>query len=259
METIIDKFIQNFTTNNFDSWEAWVGTFIFMVIAYFVGSINSGQIYSKMRRYDLGKSGSQNYGATNAGRKFGKKGFAFVFFGDFLKPIILGLIFSPIVVFSNIEIFSMANVGFALFFVYVGHVWPIWFKFKGGKGVAVSYGLLTIFNWIFAAIAGLMFLFWLWIFKKVSLASIFGVGTIMVLLFFQPIWFEKIVFKWSMTWTSYFVGISIFAITTIKHIPNLKRIKENKEPSLELKIDSKGIKVITEKDRKKSNEKTTNN
>ncbi len=248
MESTINKFITNFTRNNFDSWEAWVGTFIFIVIAYFVGSINSGQIYSKMRNHDLGKSGSQNYGATNAGRKFGKKGFAFVFFGDFLKPIILGMIFSPIVSFSNVKIFEMANVGVALLFVYIGHVWPIWFKFKGGKGVAVSYGLLTVFNWIFAAIAGLMFLFWLAIFKKVSLASIFGVGTIMFLLFFQPIWFETLVFKWSMTWSSYLVGISIFVITTIKHIPNLIRIKKNKEPSLKLKIEGKKIKVISNRD-----------
>ncbi len=251
IENTLNKFIENFTRNNITSWEAWVGTFIFIIIAYFVGSINSGQIYSRMRNHDLGKSGSKNYGATNAGRKFGKKGFAIVFFGDFLKPIALGMIFTPIVAFTNIKIFNMANVGFALFFVYIGHVWPIWFNFKGGKGVAVSYGLLTIFNWIFAAIAGLMFLFWLWLFKRVSIASIFGTGTIMFLLFFQPLWFETLVFQWSMTWTSYFVGISMFIITTIKHIPNLKRVKEKKEPTVELKIDGKNIKLITNDDKTK--------
>ena len=104
-----------------------------VVIAYLLGSISTGMLVSKaMGRPDLHKVGSGNTGATNALRTMGKKGGAIVFAGDVVKALLACLVGR----------LWMGQNGALLagLFVILGHNWPVFFGFKGGKGVATLVG-----------------------------------------------------------------------------------------------------------------------
>lgn len=216
----MSNYVENFTTNSFGTWEAWVSTLILCIIAYLIGSINTGQIFSRKKKQDLGSIGSKNYGATNAGRTFGKKYFAFIFAGDFLKPIILGLLFTVLLKYT--EFFQYSAITVSLFFCYIGQIWPIWFKFKGGKGIATAYGVFTIINWIFALIGGIFFLIFFYFSKKVWIGSIGSMGIVVLCMCFQPGYPEILVFDWAQTWTSILVAFSMWFISIYRHKDNIR-------------------------------------
>ena len=120
---------------------------IIAVIGYCIGSINFSVILSKkMAGFDVREKGSGNAGTTNMLRAVGKKAAALTLICDILKgvvaiaiAIIIGKIFSD----TNKELLlQIAGIS-----VVIGHTFPIFFKFKGGKGVATSLGILLITNW----------------------------------------------------------------------------------------------------------------
>lgn len=107
------------------------------LIAYLLGSISVGMIASKlMGGPNLREVGSGNTGATNALRALGKKGGAIVFVGDILKALIASIIGDALCGFDGKLI--------AAVFVIVGHVWPVFFQFKGGKGVSCVCGAIFL-------------------------------------------------------------------------------------------------------------------
>lgn len=142
---------------------------IFSILSYLFGSLNTATIISKFRYgKDIRNEGSKNSGATNTLRVFGKKAAATVFLFDFLKGLIA-------VIFANI-FFEYLNapyetVLFAGFFVQVGHCFPIYFKFKGGKGVATAAGAAMGIMPVTALILIVIFAIIVLIKKIVSLAS----------------------------------------------------------------------------------------
>jgi acyl phosphate:glycerol-3-phosphate acyltransferase len=113
----------------------------FIPVAYLLGSLSSAIIVCRLMGLpDPRSEGSGNPGATNVMRIGGKKAAAITFFGDFLKgflPVLLAKFWgaSPLV---------LSAVGLAAF---LGHLYPIFFGFKGGKGVATSAGVLLGFSW----------------------------------------------------------------------------------------------------------------
>lgn len=135
------------------------------VIAYLLGSISTGMLVSKaMGGPDLHKVGSGNTGATNALRTMGKKGGAIVFAGDVVKALLACLVGR----------LWMGQNGALLagLFVILGHNWPVFFGFKGGKGILSGAVLVWLLNWRVALIAwGLFALLWLTT-RYVSLGSI---------------------------------------------------------------------------------------
>ena len=105
------------------------------LIGYFVGSIPCSFIVSKLiGKIDIREHGSGNSGATNVFRTLGKKAGALAFAGDFLKGVIATLI--GINFFNGNE--TLLCSGMAI----IGHCYPVWTKFKGGKGVATSGGMI---------------------------------------------------------------------------------------------------------------------
>lgn len=107
------------------------------LIAYLLGSISVGMIASKlMGGPNLREVGSGNTGATNALRALGKKGGAIVFVGDILKALIASIIGNALCGFEGKLI--------AAVFVIVGHIWPVFFQFKGGKGVSCVCGAIFL-------------------------------------------------------------------------------------------------------------------
>ena len=120
---------------------------IIAIIAYLIGSINFSVILSrKMAGFDVREKGSGNAGTTNMLRSVGKKAAAITLVCDILKGVVAILI----AMLMN-KIFKDSNgallVQIAGVAVILGHTFPIFFKFKGGKGVATSLGVLIMSNW----------------------------------------------------------------------------------------------------------------
>ena len=120
---------------------------IVAIIAYAIGSINFSVIISrKMAGFDLREKGSGNAGTTNVLRTVGTKAALITLICDILKgivAIVIAYIIGRIV--KNVD--SAVLVQIAGIFVVIGHAFPIFFEFRGGKGVATSLGVLMITNW----------------------------------------------------------------------------------------------------------------
>lgn len=135
------------------------------VVGYLIGSLNFGVIISRIYGADIRTKGSGNAGATNMMRVYGKKASFMTFGGDVLKTVVAVLI-------GRLLIAGYYGAFFAGVFVILGHAFPIYFKFKGGKGVAcISAFCLCTTPWIFL-IELFIFLGILFGFKMVSLGSI---------------------------------------------------------------------------------------
>ena len=139
-------------------------------VSYLIGSISFGRILSKlMTGVDITKVGSGNTGATNVLRNSGPKlGFT-VLILDMLKSIF------PVLILSLINLFETPGTiqFFALLFV-VGHCYPIYNKFKGGKGVATGIGPLVIIFFPSSLVALIVFVVTILFTRYVSLGSILG-------------------------------------------------------------------------------------
>ncbi len=142
------------------------------IIAYLVGSINFSVILSKkMAGFDVREKGSGNAGTTNMLRSVGKKAAIFTLLLDILKGVVsigIAIILGLIVPDINRELLiQIAGV-----LVILGHTFPIFFKFKGGKGVATSLGVLLLTNWQIGLICLVFALTLMIITKMVSLGSV---------------------------------------------------------------------------------------
>jgi len=187
--------------------------FIFALLAYLLGSIPSALIVGKVGfNLDIREQGSGNPGATNAFRVFGVKAGSIVVLADILK----GTIATIIPLLFDVEV-SRLLVGI---FAVLGHTYPLFAKFKGGKAVATSGGIILGVNpFLFIAILA-TFLLTLYLFKYVSLASmVTGVVATIISLFLGD----------------YLLFFMIFALTIFvlyRHRENIKRIKNKTEPKI---------------------------
>ncbi len=124
-----------------------VAYIIVAVMAYLIGSINfSVMISKKMAGFDLREKGSGNAGSTNVLRTVGKKAAAITLICDILKGVISIMLAKLIgAIWRNLDATLLVQIAGIL--VVIGHTFPIFFKFKGGKGVATSLGVLVTTNW----------------------------------------------------------------------------------------------------------------
>lgn len=142
-------------------------TFLFIIIgAYVVGNMLTGMIISSFfYKKEICAEGSGNPGARNAGRLYGKKAFVATFIGDALKGAFAVLIAKQLGHGADVELL-------ALFSVIFGHIYPILYKFRGGKGVSTFIGGLFAFDLlVFGLFAGLFILFYPF-FKSFTLAGL---------------------------------------------------------------------------------------
>ncbi len=142
------------------------------IIAYLIGSINFSVIISKkMAGFDVREKGSGNAGSTNVLRTVGKKAAALTLICDILKGVISIFIAKLI---GNIwkELDGALLVQLAGIFVVIGHTFPVFFKFKGGKGVATSLGVLITTNWQVGLICLVFALVLMVLTRMVSIGSI---------------------------------------------------------------------------------------
>lgn len=134
------------------------------VIAYLLGGINFGVLISRMYGKDVRDVGSGNAGATNMTRTFGKKAGALTFLGDFLKACVA--------LFISRLLMGAIGAYIAGIFCIVGHAYPVYFKFKGGKGVVCILAMGFFTNPLVTLIMMAIFAAILFGFKMVSFASV---------------------------------------------------------------------------------------
>ena len=144
------------------------------VLSYLLGSCNFAIILSKIfKKDDVRNHGSGNAGMTNILRTYGKKAAFFTALGDFSKAVIAVQLARYLFDFGGIE--PVCDPGYiAGLFVLLGHVFPLYFGFKGGKGVMTTLGVLFMVNPIVFLIICVIFVPLIFITRIVSLGSVCG-------------------------------------------------------------------------------------
>lgn len=213
------------------------------IIAYLVGSISSSVIISKkMAGFDVREKGSGNAGSTNVLRTVGKKAALLTLICDILKGVVAVLVAFIIGLFAK-ECSKAVLVQLAAIFVVIGHTFPIFFKFKGGKGVATSLGVLLILNWRIGLICLVFALLIMALTRMVSLGSIGAAVLFPVLVIFM----QNANYLVKGSKISYIIfGLCLAAIVIFNHRSNLIRIINGNENKLSFKKKDKAPEPKTE-------------
>ncbi len=196
---------------------------LIIISCYLLGSIPFGYIVGKLfKKIDIREFGSGNIGATNALRILGPPLASFVVLGDIGK----GIFSIYLVQYFNIDnLLILTIAGLA---VICGHDWSIFLGFKGGKGIATTFGVVFALNPTISILALIIWGVVVITTRYVSLASIFAVISIFIftILFKQP--YEYIIFS-----------AIILILGIFKHKENIKRLKSKKERKIGEKIEIK--------------------
>ena len=200
------------------------------IVAYLIGSISFSVIISKkMAGFDVREKGSGNAGATNKLRSVGKKAAILTLLGDALKGVV-AILFAIIVGAIAKSADKSLLVQIAGILVVVGHTFPIFFGFKGGKGVATSLGVLLMTNWKIGLICLVFALVLMAVTRMVSLGSIGAAVLFPVLVLFIHTNFTI------SEGSSYFVySVILAAIVIFNHRANVQRILNGTENKLSFK------------------------
>lgn len=205
------------------------------IIAYLLGSISFSVIFTqKFAGFDVRKKGSGNAGSTNVLRTAGKKPAILTLICDILKGVVAILIAFIIAKVLKYDIGMQAFlIQIAGVFVIIGHTFPIFFGFKGGKGVATSLGVLLITNWRIGLICLVFALVIILLTKMVSLGSIGAAVLFPILLFFNQ---SHYLAGDSTTTISYLIfGIIVAALVIFNHRENIQRLATGKESKISFK------------------------
>lgn len=190
----------------------WVG------LAYILGNISPSILLGKAQGVDIKKEGSGNAGTTNALRVLGKKAAVITLVIDIMKGVVavyLGMHF------GNYVIGTVCALA-----VFCGHIWPCFYSFKGGKGVATAFGAILAVNWQLALMELAVVAAGLLVSKRMSVGSILGAFLFPLLC----LWLEPGFIK---------IGCVMAIIVVIKHRANIKRLIKGEEPKMFAKKEEK--------------------
>ena len=197
--------------------------FLVVVLSYLLGSINFAYITARIKGIDISSKGSGNPGTSNVLRTLGKGSAAIVLFGDLLKGAI------PIIYFYQDRYFLIYGLA-----AVIGHIYPVFYKFKGGKGVATYLGVYIttvfvnphnsdLFNTEIFQILNIPALafFYFVIFKTTRVSAIASLATVLItvsLLIYANNEISNVV-----------ILAVLFVLILLKHSENIKRLREGKE------------------------------
>lgn len=186
---------------------------IAIAIAYLLGNISPAILIGKAHGVDVRKEGSGNAGTTNVLRLLGKKAAAATLLIDILKgvvAVIIGNIFDP-------RIGMMCALA-----VFLGHIWPVFFKFKGGKGAATGFGAVLAVSPPLGLCVIIVAAVLVLITKRMSVGSLAAAISLPALsLLFVPEFF--------------WIAIAMMAISVFKHRANIGRLMRGEEPKMNFK------------------------
>lgn len=198
--------------------------FAAFVLGYLLGSLNTAVIVGKIYGKDIRSHGSKGAGLTNTLRVLGKAAALFVLFGDILKGIIacligllLGVYFYSGVVMDSVSLL-VAGAG-----AVIGHNWPIYFKFKGGKGALTAVTVLFMVDWVMGLLCIGFFVIIISLTRYVSLGTICAIMLVVVISFI-PVFEHTLYFN---------IFACVMALTIIfKHMKNIQRLLSGTENKL---------------------------
>ncbi len=194
---------------------------------YFLGSINAAIIIStKKYKDDIRRHGSGNAGMTNMFRTFGKTGGILTLVGDICKtvfPILIGYL-----------ILGHSGAYISGLFVVLGHCFPIYYKFKGGKGVLAMFTMILLCDWP-------VFLMMIAVFAIIIIGTRFVSMASVMAAFFMPIfidtWYRIIYANGAVAGIRMPIAFLITLTVVLLHLPNLKRIMNREEPRVKMPWD----------------------
>ena len=208
---------------------------IFLLVGYGFGSFSTGYVVGKMSGHNIQSEGSGNIGTTNALRTMGAKGGALTFAGDLLKAFIptllIRFVFCPNMGYGPEMTYLMTMViGLG---VVIGHNFPFYLHFKGGKGIAVSAAVIvasssnSITGWIMIGIGLTLFILVVAVTRYVSLGSL-------IVVWYFPVY---VILQYRGIVNPMFVGLLILAfiftlLAYVKHAGNIKRLLNHTERKL---------------------------
>jgi len=180
------------------------------VAAYLIGSVPFGMVLTRaMNLGDLRSIGSGNIGATNVLRIGGKPAAALTLLGDVLKGVI------PVVLARYLDMgpFVAALVGT---FAFLGHLFPVFFHFQGGKGVATAFGLLFALHWPSGLVAGVV---WLLVFALTRISSLASLSAFVVA--------PACIFAWLPQ--AFWPMLALSLVMILRHRSNLQKLLRGEE------------------------------
>ena len=207
---------------------------IMAILAYCIGSVNFSVIFSKkFAGFDVREKGSGNAGSTNMLRSVGKKAAAITLICDILKGVVsiaIAIILGNMISDSNKELL-LQIAGIA---VVIGHTFPVFFQFKGGKGVATSLGILLMSNWQIGLICLVFAIVLMALTRMVSLGSCAAAVLFPILTLF--INNNYTVLTDGKSGNVYFIYSLILAVIVLyNHRNNIKRLLNGTENKLSFK------------------------
>ena len=199
-----------------------------LAIGYVFGLFQTGYLYGKLHKIDIRNYGSGNAGTTNALRVLGKKAGLIVFLGDFFKTVFACLL---------VRILFKGNPSLDMYVLYagvgviLGHNFPCYLHFKGGKGIASTAGILVAMDWRITLVCAVIFLASVILTRYVSLGSILVVVAFLAQIIFYGLGGSYQVAPENMT--EFFCVAAFVTLMAIwRHRANIKRLLSRTENKL---------------------------
>jgi len=200
-------------------------TVLVAALAYLIGCFSTGTIISNAQGVNIRNEGSKNTGASNVLRVLGLKSGLICFLGDFFKAVLacwLGSIILPG------DTFGIARFGTLLagLMVIVGHNWPVFYGFKGGKGVACSVAVIVFVAPLWGIISVVLCVSVIALTRYISLGSMTMLFTYMIFL---------CIAYWGQ-WATILFGVILFVLCVIRHRSNIGRLLNGTENKIGQKV-----------------------
>ena len=200
-------------------------TIVVAALAYLLGCFSTGTIISNAQGVNIRNEGSKNTGASNVLRVLGLKSGLICFLGDFFKALLacwLGGIILPG------DTFGIARFGTLLggLMVIIGHNWPVFYGFKGGKGVACSVAVIVFVAPLWGIISVVLCIGVIAATRYISLGSMTMLFTYMIFLFIA---------FWGQWFTCLF-GVILFVLCVVRHRSNISRLLNGTENKIGQKV-----------------------
>ncbi len=198
--------------------------FAALALGYLIGSVNTAVIVGRIYGKDISSHGSKSAGLTNTLRVLGKPAAAFVLVGDISKGIIACLVGLRLGVYvhsgEGVDCVSLLAAGAGAI---LGHNWPVYFEFKGGKGALTAAAVMFMINWVMALISLGFFVMIVASTRYVSLGTICA-AMIFVAISFIPVFGNTFYFS--------IFACLIAAVIVFKHRENVQRLLSGTENRL---------------------------
>lgn len=203
-----------------------------LVIGYICGMFQTSYLYGRMHQIDIREHGSGNAGTTNALRTMGKKAAAITLLCDCLKCIVAVLIAR--IIYGNVyqDIMPLLSL-YAAAGCILGHNFPAYLKFKGGKGIAASIGLALAIDWKLFVVGAVVFLTIYFITHYVSAGSVFGYLTIFTAMI---VFGQKGDYHMAQRYLTemYILMAALTALAVFRHRANIRRLLQGTESKVYL-------------------------